>query len=135
MSKLIVIVEDQHDIGELMKIKLENAGFLVLWRQNGRAAWETILSHKPDLAILDIMVPGMNGIELLGMIKADPRTRHIPVIMATAKGEQKDVVRAVRGGAVDYLVKPFLPAELLERVQRVLPEGEPAPAQDKPPPS
>jgi DNA-binding response OmpR family regulator len=121
MARTVVLLEDQQDLGELMQIKLAKAGFAVVHRLTGLDAWHAILSEKPDLVILDTMVPGLSGLDLLTKIKADARTRHLQVIMATAKGFPKDVVAAARAGAMDYVVKPFKISELAGRMHKLLP--------------
>ena len=120
MSQMIVLVEDDQDIGELVQRELEKAGYLVFWRRNGYDGWDTIVSGRPHLAILDVSLPGLSGLEVLKKMKADAQTRQIPVMMASALGQQQDIVMAIRGGAVDYLVKPFSVADMRERVERVL---------------
>ena len=95
---------------------------------DGAAFWQALQSEKPDLVVLDVMLPGIDGTELLGRMRASTSLRRIPVIMATAKGAEYDRVRALDGGADDYLTKPFSVIELVSRVKAVLrrcqPEGD-----------
>lgn len=113
----ILIAEDEPQIANLVKFKLEKSGCQVLWGENGKQALELINEHKPDLVILDVMMPIMDGFEVLRSIKAEPETANIPVIMLTAKGMEEDVLKGFESGAVDYMVKPFSVSELAARVK------------------
>jgi two-component system alkaline phosphatase synthesis response regulator PhoP len=120
MGVLVVLAEDDEDLGQVVKTKLENANLQVIWKKNGSDAWDAIVAEKPALAILDVDIPGINGIDLLDRIKKSQDTRHIRVIMLTALGHEAYVSSATRQGASDFIVKPFRTAEMLTRVQRVL---------------
>jgi DNA-binding response OmpR family regulator len=120
MSHMIVLAEDESVVGEVVQIALERAGYIVFWRKNGLDAWDAIQTSNPDLVILDYNMPTMSGLQVLKNMRGTPRTRNIPVLMATASGLKADIVAAMKGGATDYMVKPYGMAELVERVQRLL---------------
>ncbi len=120
MTKKIIIAEDEKHIGKLLIFKLEKEGFTVIWKEDGKSALEAIKADKPDLVILDVMMPKLNGFEVLEAIKADETTKEIPVVMLTARGQESDIVNGIDSGAADYIVKPFRPAELLVRIKRLL---------------
>jgi len=119
----ILVVEDEPDILEVMQYNLEREGYKVVACRNGEQGLSRIRTDDPDLVILDLMLPGMDGLEVCRQVKADPVTRTIPVVMVTAKGEESDVVLGLGLGADDYLVKPFRPRELVARIKVVLRRG------------
>ena len=106
--------------GNLAVEQLENAGFEVQWRLDGKQAWEAFRAQKPDLVILDVMMPELTGFEVLERIRAEQESDLIPVIMLSARGQESDVKKGMGLGATEYVVKPFRPAELLACVQRLL---------------
>ena len=116
----ILIADDEEHLGRLVKFKLEKAGFEVDWRPDGKQAWEGIHGKKPDLVILDVMMPEMTGFEVLKKIRADEDLVSIPVILLSAKGQEADVRAGMELGASEYVIKPFRPAELLACVNRLL---------------
>jgi DNA-binding response OmpR family regulator len=116
----IVIAEDEPHIARLIKFKLEKEGHEIHWENDGGAALKRIEEVKPELIILDIMMPVMDGYQVLQAVKDNPDLKDIPVVMLTAKGQEKDIVRGIQMGAEDYIVKPFHPAELAARVEKVL---------------
>lgn len=116
----IIIAEDQAQIANLIKFKLEKSGYQVLWGKNGQLAWELIQNNPCDLVILDVMMPIMDGFEVLNAMKAEPSTKEIPVIMLTAKGMEEDIIKGFDAGVVDYLVKPFSVTELAARVKATI---------------
>lgn len=120
MSHRIVLAEDDPQIARLTSFKLEKEGFEVIWEKDGGAAFESIKSNLPDLVLLDIMMPVMNGYQVLKKMKEDDDIKNIPVIMLTAKGQERDVVTGIEMGAEDYIVKPFRPAELIVRIRKIL---------------
>jgi len=120
MANMIVLVEDDEDMARLIEYKLSKEGFKVIWRSDGVAGLDEIKKNRPDLAILDVMLPKMDGFQVLKYLKNSDDTRSIPVIMLTAKGQEKDIVKGFESGVEDYLTKPFRPAELLLRVKKVL---------------
>jgi len=89
-------------------------------KENGEEALAAIKTEKPDLILLDVMMPVMNGYEVLRRVKEDENLKNIPVVMLTARAQEKDVVKGIDLGADDYIIKPFHPAELLARVKRIL---------------
>jgi len=116
----ILVVDDEEDILELIRYNLEKDGYQVFTAQTGETALETVKSEIPDLVLLDLMLPGVDGIEVCRQINSNSATRHIPVIMLTAKSEQMDVVIGLEIGADDYITKPFSPRVLLARVKAML---------------
>jgi DNA-binding response OmpR family regulator len=119
----ILVIEDEPDILEVIQYNLEREGHKVIACRNGELGLSRIRTDNPDLVILDLMLPGMDGVEVCRQVKADPVTRAIPVIMVTAKGEESDVVLGLGIGADDYISKPFSPRELVARVKVVLRRG------------
>ena len=121
MSKeLIYVVEDEAHIQQLIKFNLEASGYKVLCFENGERLLEEVKSSIPDLFILDLMLPGIDGLEVCRQLRAAPRTRTIPIIMLTAKSEEFDKVLGLELGADDYLTKPFSVRELAARVKALL---------------
>lgn len=118
--KHIVIVEDEEDILEVIEYNLLRDGYRVSAARNGSAALTLIRRERPDLVLLDLMLPEVDGLELCRTMRTDAVTRDIPIIMVTAKGEESDVVLGLGLGADDYVTKPFSPRELAARVRVVL---------------
>ncbi len=116
----VMIVDDEPDIVKLVKISLELANFEVIEAFSGQEALDKVQGTKPDLILLDIMMPDINGFEVCQRLKADTPTRHIPVIMLTAKGQRGDAMQGLKVGADDYIIKPFDPYELSEQVLEIL---------------
>jgi len=118
----VLVAEDDEQIAYLLQFLLEREGFHVLVARDGREAKKCADEiPPPDLAILDIMMPYSDGFEVLAHLHAKPDWRRVPVIMLTAKSQEKDIVRALDAGASDYVVKPFLPEELKARIRRLVP--------------
>jgi len=120
MREKILIVEDEVDVADLVAHHLRGAGFSVETVNNGRAALNLIKSQPPTLVVLDLMLPEVSGLDLCRMIKSDPRTNKIPIIMLSAKTEEIDRVLGFELGADDYVVKPFSPREFVLRIRAVL---------------
>lgn len=120
MPKKILIVEDEPAIQELVKYNLQKEGYKVFSAYDGEAGAEMALEEKPDLVLLDLMLPKMDGIEVCKLLKSNTRTSGIPIIMVTAKSEETDKVLGLEMGADDYLAKPFGVRELLARIKAVL---------------
>lgn len=120
----VLVIEDEPDIVEVIQYNLEREGHKVVACRNGEQGLSRIRTDNPDLVILDLMLPGMDGVEVCRQVKADPMTRGVPIIMLTAKGEESDVVLGLGVGAEDYVTKPFSPRELVARVQVVLRRGK-----------
>lgn len=114
----IVLVEDDVQIARIVQIKLKNKGYEVAHAADGGAGLDLIRQERPDLVLLDVMMPVMDGYTVLRSLKADPALATIPIIMLSAKGQERDILQGLEGGAVDYVVKPFSPSELVARVQR-----------------
>jgi len=118
-EKTVVIVDDEEDIVELVSHHLKREGFLVKEFYKGRDFFFYLESILPDLIILDIMLPGVDGLEICKILKSKPKTASIPIIMLTAKAAEADVVVGLELGADDYVVKPFSPRELVARVKSI----------------
>lgn len=117
---MIWCVEDDAGIRDIEVYALSSTGFEARGFENGTSFWEALQSEKPELVILDVMLPGKDGVELLRMMKETDKFREIPVIMATAKGTEYDKIQSLDLGADDYLVKPFGMMEMVSRVKAVL---------------
>ncbi len=118
--KKILIVDDEPDLVELVSYNLKKEGFRVSSAADGETALEAIKKGGIDLVVLDLMLPGISGIELCRMLRRNPKTESIPIIMLTARGEEQDRVTGLDAGADDYVPKPFSPRELLARIKAVL---------------
>jgi DNA-binding response OmpR family regulator len=125
MAKILV-AEDEKQIADMISFKLTNGGHRVVHAQDGEQAITLAARELPELILLDVMMPGLNGFEVLRRLKADSNLRSVPVIMVTAKGHERDVLSGLRGGAVDYIVKPFSLKELSARVELALRREPPA---------
>lgn len=123
MKHKILAVDDEADILKLLQYNLVNASFEFISAGDGPEAIDLARSAMPDLIILDLMLPNMDGNEVLKKLKADPETSGIPVLMLTAKGEEIDRILGLELGADDYIVKPFSPRELVLRIKAVLRKG------------
>jgi two-component system, OmpR family, phosphate regulon response regulator PhoB len=127
MAKILV-AEDEKQIADMIAFKLTNGGHQVIRAEDGEQAVTLAARELPDLILLDAMMPGLSGFEVLRRLKGDPVLRTVPVIMVTAKGHERDVLSGLRGGAVDYVVKPFSLKELAARVDLALRKDPPATA-------
>lgn len=116
----IMVVEDEADIQELIRYNLAKEGFLVTTCDSGEDALERVIQHVPDLVLLDLMLPGIGGLDVCRAVRRAPQTQSVPIIMLTAKSEEADIVTGLELGADDYVTKPFSPRVLLARVQAVL---------------
>jgi DNA-binding response OmpR family regulator len=116
----ILICDDDPLLIELMSFRLKAKGYDVIAAIDGEAALSKVVSEQPSLVVLDAMMPRLDGFEVLSRMKSDPGVAHIPVIMLTARKGEKDIVSALERGADDYLVKPFIPEELLARLSKLL---------------
>ncbi|HLF56433.1 MAG TPA: response regulator [Thermoanaerobaculia bacterium] len=116
----ICVVEDEPDIAEVLQFNLEKAGFAVETQRRGDTALEAIRRQPPALIVLDLMLPGLDGLELTRMLKREPATSRIPLVMLTAKGEEVDRIVGLELGADDYIPKPFSPREVVLRIKAVL---------------
>ena len=118
--KNVLIVDDEPDLVELVSYNLKKEGFQVTTAPDGGIALEKARKKNFDLIILDLMLPGIQGIELCRILRNDPKTERVPIIMLTAKGDEADRIRGLETGADDYMAKPFSPRELVARVKAVL---------------
>lgn len=130
MAANILVVEDEPAIQELIAANLGRAGHHVLRAMDAETAQRIVRDALPDLVLLDWMLPGMSGIELARRLRADERTRAIPIIMLTARGEEQDRVAGLEMGADDYVTKPFSPRELMARIKAVLRRRAPQTTED-----
>ncbi len=122
----ILVIDDEPDIVELVQYNFAREGFEVLCAEDGEIGLEQATTHKPDLILLDLMLPRMDGLGVCRELKNRRETRNIPILMLTAKGEESDVVIGLGMGADDYVSKPFSPRELIARVRAVLRRAAPA---------
>jgi two-component system, OmpR family, response regulator MtrA len=116
----ILVADDDVDIRELIEFKLSTLGHEIVAVSDGAAAVDVCRDHKPDLAVLDVMMPGMSGLDAIRMIRSDEAMADIPVILLTARVKEADVETGFDSGADDYITKPFSPRELASRVQALL---------------
>ena len=116
----ILVIEDDPDIRELLSFSLGKEGWTVVAAEDGESGLAKLPSANPDCVVLDIMLPGMDGLEVLKALKAEPARKRLPVIMTTAKGEEADVVAGLELGAEDYVVKPYSPRVLVARIRAAL---------------
>jgi DNA-binding response OmpR family regulator len=120
----ILVIEDDGDISELVQYNLERHGYKVHAASDGEMGFQAALRLQPALILLDIMLPGVDGLTLCRRLRENNDTRHVPIIMLTAKGEESDVVVGLELGADDYVTKPFSPKELIARVKALLRRSE-----------
>ena len=121
MSKAtILVIDDEKDLLELVRYNLEKEQFDVILAPDGESGLEIATKHQPDLIVLDVMMPGMDGLEVCQRLRAHPKARHIPIIMLTARAAEADRVVGLELGADDYVTKPFSPRELVARIKAVL---------------
>ena len=127
----ILVVDDEEDILQLLEYNLTRDGYRVACAASGEAALKAARCQPPDVIILDLMLPGLDGLEICKVLKGDPKTRQTPIIMLTAKGEEADIVTGLELGADDYITKPFSPRVLSARVKAVLRRKVAEPSDDK----
>lgn len=121
MSRMkMLVVEDEPEIAELLRFHLAREGFDVTIVQSGRAALRRIETDTPDLVLLDLMLPDLDGLEVCRRLKQRAETRHLPILIVSAKGEEADIVAGIELGANDYVTKPFSPRVLMARVKNIL---------------
>ncbi|MCY3712776.1 MAG: response regulator [Gemmatimonadetes bacterium] len=120
MRQTILVVDDEPDIVEIIQYNLEKSGFDVIVAGDGPAALEKVRDETPDLIVLDLMLPGLEGTDVCRILKQDERTRSIPILMLTAKSEEIDRIIGLELGADDYVVKPFSPREIALRIRNIL---------------
>ena len=117
---VVLVADDDADIRDLVAFKLEQAGFEVISVEDGQTALEQARSRQPTLAVLDVSMPGLSGIDVCRMLRADPATSGMLIIMLTARVQEQDVEGGFSAGADDYVTKPFSPRELVSRIQSLL---------------
>ena len=120
MSTTVCVVEDEEDIREILEIQLKREGYRVILAESGEQGLMKIQEQIPDLILLDLMLPGMNGFDVCRTIRADKATCRIPIIMLTARSEEADIITGLELGADDYVIKPFRPREIIARIRSVL---------------
>ena len=120
MQDTVLVVEDEADVADLLRYNLTRAGFLVIISGEGDKGLALAREKRPDIIVLDLMLPGLTGHEVCRALKGDPNTASIPIVMLTAKGEPHERVKGLELGADDYVTKPFSPRELVLRVQALL---------------
>src|SRR5438477_7055239 len=131
-SKRILIVEDENDVVDLLTLNLRKAGgFLISKASDGATGLTKARAEKPDLIILDLMLPKMPGLEVCKILKSEAATRHIPILMLTARAEEIDRVVGLECGADDYVTKPFSPREIVLRIKAILRRGASEEADDR----
>ncbi len=123
LSEKILVVDDEEDILELVGYNLEKSGYRVDRAETGEDALRMVSDNQPDLVILDLMLPGINGLDVCRILKTNPNTLNLPILMLSAKGSESDVVRGFELGATDYVTKPFSTKILLARVRAALTKG------------
>jgi DNA-binding response OmpR family regulator len=116
----ILVADDDVDIRELVEFKLSTMGHDIVAVGDGAAAIDACMAQKPDLAVLDVMMPGVSGLDAIRAIRAEPNLADLPVILLTARAQESDVETGFDSGADDYITKPFSPRELASRVQALL---------------
>jgi phosphate regulon transcriptional regulator PhoB len=124
MPKKILIVDDEKDIVDLISYNLEKEGFVTIKAYDGESALKLVKAKRPDMVILDLMLPGIRGLEVCKFIRKNPETETLPIIMLTAKGDQVDKILGLEMGADDYITKPFNVRELIARVRAVMRRAE-----------
>src|ERR1700712_912764 len=118
--RVALVAEDDRDIAELVAAKLRSSGYQVIAVADGTEALAQLREQLPDVALLDVMMPGISGLDIITELRADPSTASIPVILLSARSQEFDVENGIAIGAADYVVKPFSPRELVLRVDAVL---------------
>src|SRR5690348_1858574 len=126
----VLVIDDEKDLLELVRYNLEKEHIHVFTAGDGAAGLDIAIKELPDLVILDLMMPGMTGLEVCRRLRGETKTARMPIIMLTAKAAEADRVVGLEMGADDYVVKPFSPRELVARVRAVLRRAAPAPAQE-----
>ncbi|OGQ86893.1 MAG: DNA-binding response regulator [Deltaproteobacteria bacterium RIFOXYD12_FULL_56_24] len=116
----ILVVEDDENIQQLVGYNLAKAGFHVIYADKGEQAFDLIRREKPELIVLDLMLPGLSGFEVCKLVRKDPKTRNLPIVMLTAKSEENDMAMGLDLGADDYITKPFSPKILVSRIKAAL---------------
>ncbi len=120
MSKIIFFVDDEKDVRELIEVNLKNYGFKAYGFENSLKMLEMLSKTKPDLIILDVMMPKMDGLETSRILKNNPETKDIPILLLTVKGSIDDIESGFKAGVNSYMIKPFSPSRLIEKVKELI---------------
>ena len=128
MSELVLVIEDEKEIQELLRYNLERAGFRVAVAGDGDTGLELLFASRPDALVLDLMLPGASGLDVLREVRDEPATSDLPVVVLTARSSEMDKLVGFERGADDYLTKPFSPKELVARLRALLRRARPGPA-------
>lgn len=132
LGRMLLIIEDERDVVDLLTLNLRKAGgFTIATAADGASGLEKARAGKPAFIILDLMLPRMSGLEVCRILKSDPATSHIPIMMLTAKAEEIDRIVGLEFGADDYVTKPFSPREVVLRIQAIMRRGEAKPAETR----
>lgn len=131
MTAKILIVEDEPAIQELLVFNVTQAGFIALRASDAETAWQQIRDYSPDLILLDWMLPNTSGVVLARQLRSEAQTKDVPIIMLTARGDERDKILGLESGADDYITKPFSPRELMARIRAVMRRHIPTLASDK----
>ena len=126
MSELVMVIEDEKEIRDLIRYNLERAGFRVHAVADGEEGLQRLFASRPDALVLDLMLPGRSGLEVLREVRGEPATRDLPVVVLTARSAEMDKLLGFEHGADDYLTKPFSPRELVARLRALLRRSQPA---------
>lgn len=126
MSDLVMVIEDEKEIRDLVRYNLEREGFRVSAAGDGDTGLDQLFAERPDMLVLDLMLPGKNGLEILRELRSEATTRELPVLVLTARGAEMDKLLGFEHGADDYLTKPFSPRELIARVRALLRRSRPS---------
>ncbi len=130
-KETILVVDDEEDILELVRFNLAREGYVVICAATGEESLKITREKHPDLIVQDLMLPGIDGLEVTKILKDDPKTRNIPIVMLTAKGEEADIVIGLELGADDYVTKPFSPRILVARIRAILRRNAHMPPDDE----
>ena len=125
MAEFVMVIEDEKEIRDLVRYNLERAGFRVAMAEDGDAGLERVFASRPDALVLDLMLPGRSGLEVLRELRGEPSTRDLPVVVLTARSAEMDKLLGFEHGADDYLTKPFSPRELIARLRALLRRSQP----------
>ncbi|MCQ1528112.1 response regulator [Lutispora saccharofermentans] len=120
MSMKVLIIEDDYNIQELLRYNLENSGYEVIVAGDGNEGFQKVLDNMPDVILLDVMIPGADGLEVCKMIRANEKVKKIPILMVTAKSEELDKILGLELGADDYITKPFSIKEIIARIRAIM---------------
>lgn len=126
MSELVMVIEDEKEIRDLVRYNLEKAGYRVAAAADGEEGLRQLFAARPDALVLDLMLPGMNGLEILREVRQEPVTHDLPVLVLTARSAEMDKLLGFEHGADDYLTKPFSPRELVARVKALVRRASPS---------